>query len=63
MSQKKIDEFMESLKLDQPVSIEEFKAAVKEAYKDRTRQIYFIWKKLKELYPEVDANRVIAEGS
>ena len=29
LSQKKIDEYMESLKLDQPVSIEEFKAAVK----------------------------------
>jgi hypothetical protein len=63
MSKKDIDEFMDELKLDQPISIEEFKTAIKEAYKDRSRQIYFIWRKLKELYPEVDANRVIAEGS
>ena len=60
---KRIQEYMDSLKLDQPVSVEEFHQAVKSAYKDRSTQIYFIWKKLKELYPEVDANRVIREGS
>ena len=60
---KRIQEYMDSLKLDQPVTIEEFHQAVKSAYKDRSTQIYFIWKKLKELYPEVDANRVIREGS
>ena len=58
-----IREYMASLKLDQPVSPEEFHQAVKSAYKDRSTQIYFIWKKLKELYPQVDANRVIREGS
>jgi len=58
-----INEFIEKLQLDTPVSPEEFQAALKNAYKDRTRQIYFIWRKLKELYPEVDANRVIREGS
>ena len=63
MSQERINEFVDSLKLDEPVSPEVFKAAVKSAYKDRSTQIYFIWKKLKELYPEVDANRVIREGS
>lgn len=66
MSEKgkqRIKEYMESLKLDQPVSAEEFHQTVKSAYKDRSTQIYFIWKKLKELYPEVDANRVIREGS
>ena len=60
---KRIQAYMDSLKLDQPVSVEEFHQAVKSAYKDRSTQIYFIWKKLKELYPEVDANRVIREGS
>lgn len=59
----KIKAYMESLKLEEPVSPEEFHQAVKSAYKDRSTQIYFIWKKLKELYPEVDANRVIREGS
>ncbi len=63
MSQERIEQFMNELNLDQPVSIEELKEIVKSAYMDRARQVYFIWKKLKELYPEVDANRVIREGS
>ncbi len=63
MSQETIQAYMESQKLNDPVSPEEFHRAVKSAYKDRSTQIYFIWKKLKELYPEVDANRVIREGS
>ena len=63
MSQERINEFVDSLKLEEPVGPDEFRAAVKSAYKDRSTQIYFIWKKLKELYPEVDANRVIREGS
>ena len=61
--EQRIREYIDSLKLDQPVSLEEFHQAVKSAYKDRSTQIYFIWKKLKELYPQVDANRVIREGS
>ena len=61
--QSEIQDFVESLKLKENVSPEDFLSAVKSAYQDRTRQVYFIWKKLKELYPEVDANKVIAEGS
>ena len=61
--EERIQQYMESLELDKPVSPEEFHAAIKSAYKDRSTQIYFIWKKLKELYPEVDANRVVREGS
>ncbi|MFA5571010.1 MAG: hypothetical protein ACOX0W_05070 [Sphaerochaetaceae bacterium] len=64
MSEKeRIDAFVKSLELEAPVSAEEFYKAVLSAYQDRTRQVYFIWKKLKELYPEVDADRVIGEGS
>lgn len=63
MSQKKIKEFVDAMHLDQDVSIQEFHQAVKAAYKDRSTQIYFIWKALKELYPEVDANKVIRQGS
>lgn len=47
----RIREYMESLRLEEPVSPEEFHQAVKSAYKDRSAQVYFIWKKLKELYP------------
>lgn len=61
--EKRIRDYMESLHLEDPVSPKEFHQAVKGAYKDRSAQIYFIWKKLKELYPEVDANKVIREGS
>lgn len=63
MSKEEIKAFMANTKVDQPATVEEFTDAVLEAYKDRTRQVYFIWRKLKELYPEVDANRVIREGS
>lgn len=58
-----VKDFVESLKLEESVSIDEFHQAVKSAYMDRTTQIYFIWRKLKELYPEVDANKVVREGS
>ena len=63
MSKEEIKAFMDASKIDQPATVEEFTEAVFGAYKDRTRQVYFIWRKLKELYPEVDANRVIREGS
>lgn len=58
-----VQEFVEGLKLNEDVSIEEFHEALNAAYMDRSTQIYFIWKKLQELYPEVDANKVIREGS
>lgn len=63
MSQKEIVAFMGKSRINEPATPEEFREAVLGAYKDRARQIYFIWRKLKELYPEVDANRVIREGS
>ena len=63
MSQDKIKTFMESLKMDEAVSPEEFHKAMKSAYQDRTMQVYFIWKALKKLHPEIDANEVIREGS
>ncbi len=63
MSKEEIKAFMEDMKVNQQPTVEEFHQAVKSAYKDRATQVYFIWKKLKELYPEVDANKVIREGS
>ena len=59
MSKEEIKQFMENSRIDQPATVEEFHQAVKDAYKDRTRQVYFIWRKLKELYPEVDALSLI----
>lgn len=60
---KKIDAFVEGLQLEKDVSPEDFSQAMLAAYQDRTRQVYFIWRKLKEMYPEVDADKVIGEGS
>ena len=64
MSHKeKINEFEKGIGKGLSASFEEFRREVRNAYMDRTRQIYFIWKKLKELYPEVDADRVVREAS
>ena len=63
MSNKDIKSFTDSLNFDKPISQEEFKATLKSAYMDRSRQVWFIYKKLQELYPDVDAKRVIREGS
>lgn len=42
MSQKEIVAFMEKSRINEPATPEEFREAVLGAYKDRTRQIYFI---------------------
>ena len=62
-NEERIAKYLDGLKLDESVSPKEFHKALKGAYKDRSTQIFFIWRKLKELYPDVDANRVIREGS
>jgi len=63
MSKKDINDFTDSLNFGKPISQEEFKAAIKSSYMDRSRQVWFIYMKLQELYPDVDAKRVIREGS
>ena len=63
MSKADIDAFTGNMHFDEPVSQEDFRDAVQSAYMDRSRQIWFIYKKMKELYPEIDAERVIREGS
>ena len=61
--EEKISEFEQSIGKGRSATFEEFRREVRNAYMDRTRQIYFIWKKMKELYPEIDADRVIREAS
>jgi len=63
MSRKDIEAFTGGMHFREAVSEEEFKQAVRSAYMDRSRQLWFIYKKMKELYPEIDAERVIREGS
>lgn len=60
---EKIAAFEEEIGKGQSATFEEFRTEVRNAYMDRSRQIYFIWKKLKALYPDVDADRVIREAS
>ncbi len=62
-SEEKINGFEEQIGKGRDASFEEFRREVRNAYMDRTRQIYFIRKKLQELYPEVDADRVVREAS
>lgn len=60
---KEIQDFVAGLGLDKDVTPEQYKAAVKGAIKDRAIIYYCIWKKLKELYPEVDADKVMQQAS
>ena len=60
---KNVEEFEAAIGKGGDASFEEFRREVRNAYMDRTRQVYFIWKKLKETHPEVDADRVVREAA
>ncbi|SHH97018.1 L-2-amino-thiazoline-4-carboxylic acid hydrolase [Sporobacter termitidis DSM 10068] len=48
--------------LDAPITRDEYKAAVKGAIQARSAVTYFIWKTLKEMYPEADATAVLVRA-
>ncbi len=54
--------FTKSLKLDEPVSREEFTRAMRGAIGDRGQMIYLIWKVLEEKHPGIDAKPLLAEA-
>jgi hypothetical protein len=58
-----IGQFVNSLALEQGVTAEQYRVAIKSAIKDRAVIYYCIWKKLRQLYPEVDATKVLREAS
>jgi len=62
-SQDRIEEFLKTLNMDQELSPADFDRAIKSAYQDRTRQVFFIWKAIKDLHPDIDANEIIRLGS
>jgi len=62
-SGNRVQQFEAAIGKGKDASFEEFRREVRNAYMDRTRQVYFIWKKLKEIYPEVDADRVVREAT
>ena len=59
----RVEDFEASIGKGGDASFEEFRREIRNAYMDRTRQVYFIWKKLKETHPEVDADRVVREAA
>jgi len=59
----RVEQFEAAIGKGKDASFEEFRREVRNAYMDRTRQVYFIWKKLKETHPEVDADRVVREAA
>ena len=63
MSRADIDAFTGAMHFGEMVSEDEYKQALLSAYMDRARQVWFIYRKMKELYPGIDAERVIREGS
>ena len=63
MGKNDIQEFTDGMHFGELVSEEELKQIVRSAYMDRCRQVWFIYRKMKELYPEIDAEKVIRDGS
>lgn len=59
----RVEQFETDIGKGKDASFEEFRREIRNAYMDRTRQVYFIWKKLKETCPEVDADRVVREAA
>jgi hypothetical protein len=60
---REIREFVSSLGLEQDVTAEQYRLAIKAAIKDRALIYYCIWKKLQQLHPEIDATKVLREAS
>ena len=63
MCTDRINEYMEKIALDAPVSPEYLASAVAGAIKDRALLFYFTWKTLQDMHPEIDADAVMAEAS
>lgn len=52
-------DYFDKLHLDDPITPEEFRTAVVGAHKGRATISYLVWKKMKEMYPEIDADAVM----
>ncbi|HHW01724.1 MAG TPA: L-2-amino-thiazoline-4-carboxylic acid hydrolase [Thermoanaerobacterales bacterium] len=60
---KRIQAFVEKLGVKDDITPEEFAKALESAIADRAKIFYFIYKTLQKLYPEVDADKVMAIAS
>lgn len=55
------EKYLTKVTPDKPISQEEFSNALRNAHKIRTNLYFRIWRKLKELYPEVDADKLVID--
>lgn len=57
-----IKKLNDKIKLDEQITNEQFKTALKGAHKARAYVTYFVWKVLQEMHPEIDATKVMEEA-
>ena len=57
--ERNVQEFKEKIGYDEPVTREDLKKALEGAMQDRGLYVYFIWKAIQKLQPEVDADEII----
>lgn len=62
-NQSNIEQFMNSLKMNEPVSNTQLRNAVEAAIKDRAKLFYSVWKTIQEMHPEIDAVAIMKEAS
>ena len=60
--ERNVQEFKEKIGYDEPVTREDLKKALEGAMQDRGLYVYFIWKAIQKLQPEVDADEIIMEA-
>lgn len=58
-----IQNLLDNLNLNRQPTNDELKVAVAGAIKDRAVIYYFIWKTIKRLHPEIDADEIMREAS
>lgn len=59
---KNLEKFKAKIGYDDPVTREDLKAALESAMRDRGLYLYFIWKSIKAMHPEIDADEVIMDA-
>ena len=55
-------EYFDKVDPDREITLEEYSEAINQAHRTRTTVCYLIWKKIKEFYPEIDADKIMIEA-
>lgn len=56
------EEYLNKVAPDTQITVDEYKNAITGAHKLRTIVTYYIWKQLKQLHPEIDADEVLVKA-